>query len=219
MKNGIKLIVLFLTLLVLSLRSSGEGRSMTASAAGSPIIYLPCIMKACQNQIPYQPATDANKEAETLRLINAQRVANGGLAPLTMRDSLVQIARFHSIDMATHNLTSHDGSAGESPWTRFGWVCDTFSMEAEIIAWGFDGNVGRVVDAWMNSPGHRAIILTPGYTLAGVGYAVQSGSYWTVDFGSPPLPASLNMLAAHPRACTTQTTVLAEGGISVTSCK
>ena len=223
MKNRLKWTALFLALLVLSLRSSGESRGRSVHAEGSLTTYLPCIMNACLNKIPFQPAADANKEAETLRQINMQRAANGGLAPLTMKDSLVQIARFHSFDMAAHNLTSHNGSAGETPWTRYSWLCDTFGMEGEIIAWGFGGDVGRVVDAWMNSPGHRAIILTPGYTMAGAGYADQSSSYWTsywtVDFASPYPQDGLNVLAAHPRACTTETSATAEGGISVTVCR
>jgi uncharacterized protein YkwD len=38
-----------------------------------------------------------------------------------------------------------------------------------------------VVDAWMNSAGHRANILNAAYTQLGVGY-VSDGNYWTQEF-------------------------------------
>lgn len=39
----------------------------------------------------------------------------------------------------------------------------------------------EVVQAWMNSAGHRANILNSGFTHIGVGY-VESGNYWTQQF-------------------------------------
>ena len=39
----------------------------------------------------------------------------------------------------------------------------------------------EVVQAWMNSAGHRANILNNGFTHIGVGY-VESGNYWTQQF-------------------------------------
>lgn len=38
-----------------------------------------------------------------------------------------------------------------------------------------------VVDAWMNSDGHRANILNSSFTQIGVGY-VAEGNYWTQMF-------------------------------------
>lgn len=190
MKNGIKSILLLITILALSQTLRTSPGVTSVQAAGGGIIYLPSVTKGCQNQIAYQPSADANIEAETLRQINAQRAAHGGLAPVAMNKSLVQSARFHSIDMSINHLTTHNGSSGEDPWTRFGWMCDQFGMKGEIIGWGSGVDVAGIVNAWMNSAGHRAIILTSGYTQAGVGYAVSSGSqpvrYWTVDFGAAP---------------------------------
>lgn len=39
----------------------------------------------------------------------------------------------------------------------------------------------KVVDAWMNSPGHRKNIMNPQYSQIGVGY-VSSGNYWSQFF-------------------------------------
>jgi uncharacterized protein YkwD len=43
------------------------------------------------------------------------------------------------------------------------------------------------MDAWMNSPGHRANILNCGLKNIGVGlaYNTKHTPYWTQDFASP----------------------------------
>jgi uncharacterized protein YkwD len=47
--------------------------------------------------------------------------------------------------------------------------------------------VNDMLQGWLNSPGHRAILLDPIYTDFGIGYAYNASStykhYWTVDFG------------------------------------
>ena len=53
---------------------------------------------------------------------------------------------------------------------------------------------GALVEAWMNSPGHRANILNAGFRELGAGYAFESGDafpgpygyghYWVQDFGT-----------------------------------
>ena len=57
----------------------------------------------------------------------------------------------------------------------------------ENIAKGYS-TPERVVDAWMNSPGHRANILNPSYTMIGVGYVYDpyttDANYWTQVFMS-----------------------------------
>jgi len=56
-------------------------------------------------------------------------------------------------------------------------------------AWGENIAAGQrtpeiVVDAWMNSPGHRANILSPNFSKIGVGYVTNSSGrpYWTQIF-------------------------------------
>ena len=45
---------------------------------------------------------------------------------------------------------------------------------------GYDSPTA-VVSAWMNSPSHRANILSASFTQAGVGY-MANGGYWTQWF-------------------------------------
>ena len=46
-----------------------------------------------------------------------------------------------------------------------------------------------VMNGWMNSPGHRANILSGNVTQIGVGlaYAANGTPYWTMDLGPPGL--------------------------------
>ena len=69
-----------------------------------------------------------------------------------------------------------------------GWMANSQQMvhssgHAENIAMG-QSDVDAVMNAWMNSSGHRANILNPGYTKVGLsGYASPSGSpFWCQQF-------------------------------------
>lgn len=56
----------------------------------------------------------------------------------------------------------------------------TYKSAGENIAQG-QRSPQEVVQAWMDSPGHRANILNGKFTHIGVGY-VKSGNYWTQQF-------------------------------------
>lgn len=122
-----------------------------------------------------------------LELTNAER-AKAGCRPLRWRPLLATVASAHSVDMATHNLFSHTGSDGSSPFDRMTRAGYRYSKAAENIAAGY-ATAASVVAGWMKSPGHRANILDCSLTETGVGVATRSGSdygtYWTQDFGTP----------------------------------
>lgn len=151
------------------------------------IATAPQVVDSCDWPIPPQPTDSEQVELDTLAAINAQR-ADHGLPPVSRSLSLTRIARFHSNDMTANRFFSHDGSAGESFFERMGWICDEdYERSGEIIGANSAGSIEWMIELWMDSPGHRAIILGAGYTHAGVGYAydpdTQYGHYWTVDFG------------------------------------
>lgn len=174
--------------------AGGPWAGVQRAAAQGPgyLSYLPLVAAApqttgCDWPIPPQPAASEQVELDTLAAINAQRAAHN-LPPVARSLSLTRIARFHSNDMTSNRFFSHDGSAGESFGERMGWICDeSFSGYGEIIGANSLGDIDWMIEAWMDSPGHRAIILGAGYTHAGVGYAYDPdspyGHYWTVDFG------------------------------------
>ena len=130
-------------------------------------------------RIPLQDAAVAAYEAEVIRLVNEARVASG-LRPLAANWELSRVARFKSLDMAERRYFSHTSPTYGSPFQMMRDFGLTFRAAGENIAYG-QRTPQAVVDAWMNSSGHRANILNASYTQIGVGY-VADGRYWTQMF-------------------------------------
>ncbi|MFQ5342694.1 MAG: S8 family serine peptidase [Anaerolineae bacterium] len=130
------------------------------------------------------PANDW--EARVVQLINSNR-ADQGLPPLSVDSRLVQAARRHSQDMATNNFFDHYGSDGSSPFDRIRDAGYSFRSAGETIAGGYT-SPESAVNGWMNSSGHRAILLG-NFDEVGVGYVYNASStyryYWTADFAIP----------------------------------
>jgi len=122
---------------------------------------------------------------QVVSLTNAQR-ASAGCPALTVSGTLTSVALAHSQDMAAHSYFEHNSQDGRTPFDRMTAAGYAFRSAAENIAAG-QRTPAEVVDAWMNSAGHRANILNCGLTQIGVGYATGGsfGTYWTQDFGTP----------------------------------
>jgi len=118
-------------------------------------------------------------EQEVVRLVNEQRVKNG-LKSLTSNWELARVARYKSQDMVDNRYFSHTSPVYGSPFQMIRNFGLSFRTAGENIAYG-QRTPQAVVNAWMNSSGHRANILNPSYTQIGVGY-VASGHHWTQMF-------------------------------------
>lgn len=159
----------------------------TAPAATTPVATKP----ATQTTAPSTAATTPSNTVSSSNLSYEQKVAElvnierqkAGLSALTFDQSVSNVARTKSKDMAANNYFAHQsptyGSAGDM-LTRFGIK---WSAWGENIASG-QKTPEAVVTAWMNSPGHRANILSTNFSKIGVGYAVNSNGtpYWTQIF-------------------------------------
>jgi len=134
----------------------------------------------------------------TLCLLNRIR-ARRGLAPLRLDPKLSRAARRHSRDMVRRGYFAHDSANGSSfsqrilgtryvPRNASWWL-------GENIGWG-SATRGRpisLVRMWMNSPPHRANILSGRFREIGIGIAVgipvrgahaaARGATYTTDFG------------------------------------
>jgi len=104
-------------------------------------------------------------EQQMLEKTNAQR-ARYGLPPLRAVRRLIQTARSHAAWMTNNRTLQH-----------------TNQPVGENIAMGQPTTEAAVHD-WMNSPGHRANILSSGYTQTGVAaYRTADGTiYWCQQF-------------------------------------
>ncbi|MPM44863.1 hypothetical protein SDC9_91545 [bioreactor metagenome] len=118
-------------------------------------------------------------EARVVELVNEYRTQYG-LAALTLNQSLSNVARVKSQDMRDNNYFDHNSPTYGSPFDMLKAFGISYRYAGENIAAGYV-TPEAVVEAWMNSPGHRANILNANYTQIGVGY-VASGSYWTQEF-------------------------------------
>ncbi|MDM5248306.1 MULTISPECIES: CAP domain-containing protein [unclassified Lysinibacillus] len=118
-------------------------------------------------------------EQEVVKLTNAERT-KAGLAPFKTDDQLMAAAREKSQDMQSKNYFSHTSPTFGSPFDRMKALGISYKSAGENIAQG-QRTPQEVVQAWMDSPGHRANILNEKFTHIGVGY-VKSGNYWTQQF-------------------------------------
>ena len=133
------------------------------------------------NQDSKVPVTESEYAAEVVRLVNEER-AKHGLNPLKT-DSVVQTgAQIRAQEIVS--TFSHDRPNGSSCFTALQQVGASYSSAGENIAYG-QKTPAEVVNAWMNSPGHRANILNSGYTTIGIGvYKTGNTYYWSQFFTS-----------------------------------
>jgi len=113
---------------------------------------------------------------KVIELTNEER-AKYGLEILTLNSDLCKVAQAHVEDMYNNNYFSHDSLSGNTFKDRIDKYPNEFNSYAENIAYG-QITPEEVVNAWMNSEGHKANILGD-YTQIGVGFC---NNYWCQDF-------------------------------------
>ncbi|NLT58562.1 MAG: serine protease [Clostridiales bacterium] len=125
------------------------------------------------------PSVPSSYEQRVVELVNQERARNG-LGALTMNNKLSDVARLKSEDMRKNGYFSHTSPTYGSPFDMMRQFGISYRSAGENIARG-QRTPEEVVQAWMDSPGHRANILGASYTQIGVGY-LASGNYWTQMF-------------------------------------
>lgn len=121
-------------------------------------------------------------ENEVIRLVNIER-SNRGLELLKANWQLSRVARYKSADMRDKNYFSHTSPTYGSPFKMMEDFGLRFSSAGENIAMG-QKTPKEVMNAWMNSPGHRSNILSPSFSEIGVGVAKDKHGriWWTQMF-------------------------------------
>jgi uncharacterized protein YkwD len=139
-------------------------------------------------------------DAATLCLMNRLRAAHG-MHALRANHTLARIASGQARDMVRGHYFADQSLSGQSPLARVmasGYVAHPAGVRlltAQNIGWGTGPNAtpSGIVRAWLQSPPHREIMLTPAYRDAGIGASpsVPStlGSRWlggtyAVEFGT-----------------------------------
>jgi len=127
---------------------------------------------------------------DVLAAINAVRTAEG-LAPLASDQGLRELSQSYAAIMAESSCMAHDcgglGQVGERA-QRAGL---SYRLIGEALAGG-PPDAGRVVALWLGSPSHRAILLNPEISSAGVGHVKRDGEgpagyghYWVLTVSLP----------------------------------
>lgn len=168
--------------------------------------------------------------AVIVEMTNEERAA-GALGSVRRSAILDRAATLKAQDMATKQYFSHNSPSGVTPWYWFGQAGYTFVHAGENLAIHFTDS-GDVVEAWMESPTHRANIMNGNYTEIGVGtaegeyegfktvYVVQlfgtpaaaatvAGENTAVE-PPPPPPATPPVVIAQAESEPEETVVLAE---------
>ena len=117
--------------------------------------------------------------SQVVALVNAER-AKQGLSALKVDTKVQQAALVRAQESAqSFSHTSPNGASFSTGLTEAG---GTFRRSGENIAYG-QSTPQHVMNAWMNSSGHRANILNENFTTIGVGYTVIKGTaYWAQLF-------------------------------------
>jgi uncharacterized protein YkwD len=123
-----------------------------------------------------------------LQARNCGTVDYKATAALSWNCTLEAVADEHSRDMGDVNFFSHTGSDGLSVGDRVTNAGYVWTSVGENIAAG-QPTIDAVMNAWLDSPGHCANIMSPTYTEIGATSYTVSGSdysiYWTQDFARP----------------------------------
>jgi len=179
---------------------------MAVGLLGVHFLALPVqVVQSSGKILPYATNVNAGTLASET---NAKRAANG-LGALAVNSQLNNGAQAKANHMIANNYWSHTAPDGTEPWYFFSQAGYNYSRAGENLAYGFDSSA-EIVDAWMNSPGHKANILG-NYNDMGFGYAngenYQGGEYTVVVafYGSKqsaPAPKPTPAPTTKPKAIT-----------------
>ncbi|GAB2447498.1 CAP domain-containing protein [Streptomyces incanus] len=130
---------------------------------------------------PVAVSEEAVAGAQVLQLVNQER-AKVGCSPVAANSSLTGLATAFSRDMADRDFFDHTDPDGDTPWDRAS-AAGISDLGGENIARG-QATAAAVMEAWMDSPGHKANILNCDFKTLGVGVHFGSGGpWWTQNFG------------------------------------
>ena len=132
---------------------------------------LPLLLLFSVRAFAASAGTEITPESVTA-MMNAYR-AEAGLPPLRLDAKLTRAADARMQDMIDGEWWDHESPEGASPFLSLAAVDYDYAFAAENLAAGYE-TVGVLVEAWMESPGHRENIM--GVQYAECGIAMIEGS-------------------------------------------
>lgn len=176
-----------------AMNESSDDASVDSGVDADPAAGSPDSPTTESTSTPGMSPTDALSAPEfaqaVLELTNEFREKNGR-SPLSLNQDLTEAAQDHVEDMAKDDFFSHTGKDGSSVLDRVQDAGYAPRAVGENIAAG-QTTPEQVVQGWINSPGHRANMLSDNFTEIGIGYdflandtgSVNYNHYWAQVFG------------------------------------
>jgi len=161
--------------------------STAAAASGEPVAQTASSCPGARARVT--KASPRKLRSALLCLVNRKRSANG-LKALRLDRKLQRAAGRHARDMVKHDYFAHQRDGGpdlSERLDRAGWNGEAWG---ETIAYGCgsSGSPKATLKGWMNSPPHRAILLSGTYRRGGLGVGAEApcgdgGAIWVLDVG------------------------------------
>lgn len=126
------------------------------------------------NSVPL-PGCDSRDQA-VVALLDEDRAANG-LGSLVVDAGLCRAAAVHAAQNAAQDRMFHDGVTADVDAQHVTW----HALGEVLGYWHPTADAASINRLWMQSQEHRPIILTPGFTRVGVGWAQAANGDWFVS--------------------------------------
>lgn len=133
----------------------------------APVPTPPAVTKPTPNP----PANNVRTNVQINDLTNQHRKANG-TAPLTYNYTIERDAQRWADYLAATGDFFHDPELGTT--YRYVYAENIYRIRGTRLT------ANHAMQGWLNSPGHRANMLNPGYSLSGIGIAQGKNGSWIV---------------------------------------
>lgn len=161
-----------------------DGKKINTKEVSRKVIEEPrhkIVAVGTKEEVKQPNIGNASLEDEVINLVNNIRKQNG-LSPLKKNSTVTQISREHSKVLANNYQSKGELSLWHSNLSNVRSRGVNATMIGENVAGGYP-TAKATVQAWMNSPGHKANILKAEFTHTGVGYAEYNGvTFYTQIF-------------------------------------
>jgi len=155
-------------------------RSLTIIFATCALLATGFLFRSCSATLP-SPKSGIEIERVVFNEINELRGKNG-LEPVKINRTLEKSAMLKARDMDEKGYWSHTAPDGTTPWTLIKQAGYVYDYAGENLAKNY-WDAPNLVKAWLDSPKHKEVMLTPQYRDIGI---ATSGKYTVAHFGRQP---------------------------------
>lgn len=163
--------------------STTQKKTTTKTTQPNPKTTQPTVTNNGRPSIPTKYSFEYLKaiEDEIVVLCNKER-AKAGIGALVMNETLRLSARYKSNEMLQYNYFEHKSPiTGFRAWDiarTYGYKFTNFGENLYMVQGLSKAKIeaANIVDAWMNSSGHRANILNGNFNKIGVGVVFSSSN-------------------------------------------